>query len=206
MWGVKVPYFVLNWNSCCSKITNPVCVTANTACQGLRATAYSALNVAKGVVSTASHSLAIANAALQAAKIPFDLANAGLTAAEKTYALGARAAAEIVSLGKTGIVNIAKISFDVQISVVSGGQFGGSITAGFFGSTPQTFSFSLDFKNVGTMIANLAKKALSTLQSGRKREAVPAESLGVESFMPVFEELENVHRFGIFEVSLHFVA
>ena len=119
-----------------------------------------------------------------------------MTAAEKTYALGARAAQKIVSLG-TGIVNILRISFNVLISVARGGRFGGSITAGFFGSKPQTFSFSLNFKNVGTMIANLAKKALSALGIGRKRETVPAVDLGIESFTPVFEELEN--QFGMFE-------
>ena len=37
------------FNSCCRRITDPVCATANKACEGLKATARTAIKAAEGM-------------------------------------------------------------------------------------------------------------------------------------------------------------
>ena len=75
---------------CSKKVTDPVCITFNAGCKGLRATAYAALELAKQVVDKNRWPLNVAKGALTAAqkivdknRWPLDVAKGALTAAQK---------------------------------------------------------------------------------------------------------------------------
>ena len=143
---------------------------------------------------------------------------ATLSAVQKTYELGAAAATKIVSLGLSGIIRIREITFDVEISVASGGSFAGTIEAKFFNTNFKKFGFELNLKDVAKLASNLASDVLSSLK-GRKRRrrqvaTMPAEpireeiprfdvSAEVEGFKSIqdFGKLEFISRWTFFAIA-----
>ena len=158
------------WDGCCTRITDPTCLAANTACDALRETAKAALRAAEGVVSGAKGTLDVANVALEGARVvvresevALDAANGILEAAKQTYRLGAKAGELVASFGINGLVSITQISFDVELGAAASGRFAGSVTARFLGGAQTTISLSIDLRDIASMASQLADHVSSGL-------------------------------------------
>ena len=155
----KVP----KYDKCCTKVTDPACITANEACQGLKATAKEAVSTAQGVVNGAQKSLDAAKLTLKgaeetvnAAKKSLDLAKLALKATSETYKFGAEAAQKITEVGVNGLVSIQEVFFDVNLSVANGGSFAGSVRANFLGQAEIRVSLTINLRDITAMAKQLA--------------------------------------------------
>ena len=164
VWGVCI-CAEPGWDSCCTRITDPICIAGNGLCEGLRATAYAALTIAEETVNAAQGSLKVAEGVLEAAKAvvstakySLDAANGILEAAQVTYQVGTDVAGRIASFGLNGLVNIREISFDVDLSAASGGSFSGSVRAVFLGQAEVTVSLSVNLRDIVSMAKQLAER------------------------------------------------
>eukprot|EP00118_Oscarella_pearsei_P003468 m.14405 g.14405 ORF g.14405 m.14405 type:complete len:651 (+) comp25740_c0_seq1:1-1953(+) len=156
------------WNSCCFRVPNPLCVAANVACKAVRGVAYVALWAAEK--------------ALNVARAPFVAARAFLEVVKQAVKLGAQAASWIISHALTGLISIKRIWFDVSVTAVKGGSFGGGIRVSFLKRSPIQFSFSLSFRNPFAMIKALAERVWRIFSGRRRRD------LGLRADSPAFPD------------------
>ncbi len=150
-------------NPCCTRIPDPVCEGENLACRGLRATAEEAIRAAEGTVSVAQKSVDAAEGVLKAAQATVNAARGSLNAAKEvlkatsdTFKVGSEVARKIADFGVNGLISIREISFDVNLSVASGGSFSGSVRASFLGQADISVSLRIDMRDITSMAKQLA--------------------------------------------------
>ena len=164
---LRVPTF----SKCCFRAPDAVCETKRGACIAARETATLALKGAEKVVDTSRVALDVAKGVLEgakrtvsAAKGALDAANAALEAAKQTYRAGADAASALARFALNDLFNIKEITFDVSLSVASGGSFSGRVSARILGRDVNA-AVSVNVHDIASMAKQLADKAISGLSS-----------------------------------------
>ncbi len=170
VWGNCVCYNP-RWNSCCYQETDPICVTANSACYALKASLEQPLHQAQTLVDHSRHALDVVIAVLEAAKLQatvakglFDVVVTELEIIKLASRVGIEAENVIVSVGLGGAINIEKLEFDALLSTASTGAFTGSLTACFVGQA-STISINVDLHDTTAMARQLADHVVSGLSS-----------------------------------------
>lgn len=160
-WGACVCY-VPRWNGCCTRVSDPLCETANAACWLTRETVNAAFGAASVVVDTSRHALDVANAGLEtargvvrAAESSIDVAVAALEGTQQLYRAAAQAATVISSFGLNGLIDIHEVSFDAELGIVSGGSFAGEVRASFLGQSA-VVSLDINVRGITSMARQLA--------------------------------------------------
>ena len=161
VWGACVCTHP-TWNSCCTRIPDPICEAENAACLALKEPIKLALKGAEELVDSsrvtleaAKAALAIPEAALIAAEEGVDVAQAAVDGVKAAYAAGLKAAEFIAKLGINGLISIREISFDVSLDAASGGSFSGSVRAVFAGAAEVTISFDINLYDITSMVKQL---------------------------------------------------
>ena len=164
VWGV-CPLPCPQFGICCSDIVDPICVTANGACDVLKATAKELLKGAQGVLTASRSTLDGANAVLEAAKAPLtaaqgtlDFANTVLEGVKIAYQAGTQAATFIAKFALTKILSITEMYFKVELSVANGGVFQCRVKGVLVGNSFDE-SFMFDTSNIFGIARSLADKA-----------------------------------------------
>ena len=157
------------WDSCCTRITDPICAVANAACWLLKKPIDLILQVAIVVVDKSRHLLDIAKAALSvvqgfvyAAKGILQGAIGFLEGVKVTYRVGVNAVSALASFVLTQIINIREIYFKVGLSAASGGAFQCRIKGVLMGNNLDV-SLQFDTRNIWSLVKNLAERAVSGL-------------------------------------------
>ena len=166
------------WDSCCTRVPDPTCVTANTACEAIRGTAFAALEAAKQTVDGTKYSLEVAKGSLKAAEAvalesskTLDAAVFTLEGVKASVKAGSDAAAAISRLTLNGLISIRKVDFNVEIALAATGRFAGSMEAALLGGGYNTFGFNINLQSVDQMARDLANKAFPGITAGRKRRS-----------------------------------
>ena len=155
------------WDSCCKRVKDPVCVTANAGCATLKKPLDLILQGAIKVVDKSRHGLDVAKGilsaaqgAVDAAKAPLDLAIKALDVVKATYKAGVSALSALANLAPTKIIAISEMYFNVELSVANGGKFQCRIKGVLMG---KSFDEQLyfDTKNVFSIAKSLGEKAIS---------------------------------------------
>ncbi len=89
------------------------------------------------------------------ARLSLDVANAALQAALATYKVGIKAAEKIANFSINGLISIREISFDVDLSVASGGSFSGLVRASFLRQAEISVSLKIDTRDITSMAKQL---------------------------------------------------
>ena len=151
------------WNSCCTRISDPVCEAENVACTALKAPIKLTLRAAEEVVDSSRVTLNGLKAALIPLQAAVNAAKAVVSAAEDalegikvTFATALQAANAIANFGLNGLVSIREISFNANLDVAAGGSFSGSVRAVFAGAAEITVSFNINLYDITSMATQLA--------------------------------------------------
>ena len=167
-WGVCVCTHP-GWNSCCTRISNPICVAANAGCWLLKKPLDLILQGAIFVVDKSRHLLDIAKAALTVAqgavsfaKGVLEAAKAALEVVKVAYKVGVSAISAIANFVLTQIINIREMYFKVGLSAASGGVFECRVKGILMGQNIDV-RLSFNTRNIWSLIKNLAERALSGL-------------------------------------------
>ena len=162
----KCIFWKPGWNSCCKRVTDPACVTANTACAALKKPLDLILQGAKKVVDKSTATLNLVKAALSAAqgvvnyaKGALDLAVKALDVVRTTYRVGVSALKAIAKFTLTKIINIKEMYFKVQLSAANGGKFQCRIKGVLVGRNID-LNLSFDTHNILSIAKSLGEKAL----------------------------------------------
>ena len=165
------------WNSCCTRVTDPVCAAANLACTGLKRALQAAIVVAQRVVQGARRTLDVANAALEVArrvvngaKHILNVANAVLEGVKRAYRAGIQALSAIVRVGLGGLIDIREIYFSVSLNAANGGSFHCQVKVSFLGRYPVTLGLHINIGNLWSMVKQLASYVIPgvAVQAERK--------------------------------------
>ena len=165
VWGACVCTHP-GWDSCCTRITDPLCLAANAACallkkpldlvlQGVIKVVDNSrwtLDVAKGVLSAAQ-------GVITAAKKTLDLAIAALDVVKATYRIGVNAISALTRFVLTKIINIRELYFKVQLSKASGGVFQCRVKGVLMGQNIN-LSLEINTKDIMSIARSLAEKAV----------------------------------------------
>ena len=166
VWG-KCVFGTPGWNSCCTRITDPVCIAKNAACYALKKPLDFALSVAIKVVdkskvtlNVAKGALSVAQGVVNVAKRSLDLAIGFLEGVKKTYRVGVNALSALANFALTKIINIRDMYFKVGLSAASGGKFQCRVKGVLMGNNINV-NLSFDTGNIGTIAKSLAERAVS---------------------------------------------
>lgn len=161
-WGTCVCYRP-GWDSCCTRIPDPVCESENAACLLLKEPIKLALKGAEEIVDSSRVALDAAKAALipleaavAAAKTAVTVAQDALEGIKAAFAVGLQAATAIANFGLNGLISIREISFSANLDVAAGGAFSGSVTAVFAGAAEVTISLNINLYDIASMARELA--------------------------------------------------
>ena len=171
VWGVCVCTHP-TWDSCCTRIPDPICEAENLACLALKEPIKLALSAAEEIVDASRHTLEVAKAGLYipeagllAAEQAVNAAQGVLDGIEAAYAAGLKAAEFIAKLGINGLISIREISFDVSLDAAAGGSFSGSVRAVFVGAAEVTISFNINLYDITSMVKQLVDEIGDGLSS-----------------------------------------
>ena len=146
-------------------IPNPGCLIRNAACWIYRKVIQVALTIAEKVVRASVVFLHIANAALwvakgviKAARATLDVAKAILTAVSWTYRFAVKAASWIIKFALTGLINIHRIYFDLNVALVKSGYFEAGIDVTFFGKFKVNAKIHLNIKCIACISKEVGKR------------------------------------------------
>ena len=157
------------WDSCCKRITNPVCLAANAGCWALKKPLDLILQGARVVVDKSRHildvakgALSIAQGALRGVQKLLDVAKAALEGIKIAYRVGVNALSALANFVLTQIVNIREMYFKVALGAASGGEFACRIKGVLMG---QNLDINLQFntRNIWSLVKSLAERAMSGL-------------------------------------------
>ena len=155
------------WNSCCTRVTDPVCAAANLACTGLKRGLEAAIVVAQRVVQGAKRSLDAANLVLEGAKHvvngakhTLNVANAVLEGVKRAYRAGIQAISAIVRVGLGGLVQVREIYFSTSLRDANQGRFHCRVRVSFLGRHPVTLGMHIDIRNPWGMAKQLASRII----------------------------------------------
>ena len=168
VWGLcicKSP----GWDSCCKRITNPLCLAKNAGCWLLKKPLNLILQAAKVVVDksrstldVAKVALTIAQGALHGVQRLLDAAKAVLEGIKIAYRVGVNAISALANFVLTQIINIREVYFNVGLGAASGGEFACRIKGVLMG---QNLDVNLQFntRNIWSLVKSLAERAMSGL-------------------------------------------
>ena len=158
------------WRSCCKRITDPICITKNGVCWGLRKTATLGLKGAEYLVGKSKGILNAANVVLEAAKrvVSFskrslDIVNAILEGVKRTYQAGTKALTAIVNFGLGGVFDIRELTFDVALSSAATGHFRVSVLLSIFRKLKR-FSLNINLRNILSFVKAIGEKVIHGLK------------------------------------------
>ena len=154
------------WDSCCKRIDDPDCVTANTACAALKKPLARILQGAIKVVDKSRVALDVVKGLLTAAqgvvnlaKKPLDLAIKALDGVRAAYKAGVNALTALTNFVLTKIINIKEMYFKVELSAANGGKFQCRVKGVLFGKNINV-QLSFDTKNILSIAKSLAERAV----------------------------------------------
>ena len=154
------------FSSCCFRAPNLTCEAERASCIAIQETATVALRAAEALVNKSRRVLDVAIAALEVAKgvvndakLPFDTV---LETIKQTYRVGVEAANQIARFGLGGVVDITEITFNVSLSAVAGGSFGGSVRGCLAGNNVQ-LSINTNPHDVVAIARQIADHVISGL-------------------------------------------
>ena len=155
------------WNSCCRRITNPVCTAKNAACYALKRPLDHALRVAIRGVEASKRTLNIAKGALSAAQGVVNAAKHSLHVAikflegvKRAYRIGVNAVSALARFALTQIINIHEMYFRVGLDTASGGRFHCRVRGVLMGRH-MNLNLGFDTRNIWNIAKNLAERAVS---------------------------------------------
>jgi exonuclease VII small subunit len=159
------------WDSCCTRITDPICTAANAGCWLLKKPLDLILQGVIFVVDKSRHVLDVAKIALIVAqgilhgvKVVLDGAILFLEGVKLTYKIGVYAITALAEFVLTKIINIREIYFRVALSVAKGGEFMCRIKGVLLG-----LNLDLDLKvntrDITSVIKNIADRVISGLSN-----------------------------------------
>ena len=165
VWGACVCTYP-GWDSCCTRITDPICLIANTACAALKKpldwilqgaikiidNSRWTLDVAKGVLSGAQGIVKTARGVL-------DIAIEALEVVKKAYRVGVNAISAITSFGLTKIINISEIYFKVKLGDAEGGEFQCRVKGVLMGQNINV-RLEINTRDVSSVARSLAERAI----------------------------------------------
>ena len=157
------------WDSCCTRIKNPLCLAANAACWLLKKPLDLILQAAIFVVDKSRHVLDVAKVALtlaqgvlHTAKLALDAAIVVLEGVKITYKVGVKAISALVDFALTKILNIREMHFRVALGTAKGGEFECGIRGVVLGVN---FNLRVKFNlfDIWSLIKYIAEQAISGL-------------------------------------------
>ena len=171
IWGKRRCIFGRpTWNKCCKRITDPVCITRNALCKGLRKSALLGLKGAQFLVRKSKGILNAANVVLRGAKRivgvskhSLDIANGFLEGVKKTYQAGTKALSAIVKYGLGGIFDIRELKFDVALRVASTGHFRASVLVSIFRKLKR-FSLNINLRSINSFVKEIGQRIIHGLK------------------------------------------
>ena len=157
------------WNSCCKRITDPVCLGRNAACYALKKPLDFALTAAirivdksKVALDVAKGALSVAKGIVNAAKRSLNVAIAFLERVKRTYRIGVNAISALTRFTLTKIINIRKMYFRVGLRLANGGKFQCRVEGVLLGRSIN-LSLSFNTRNIWSVGRALAERAISGL-------------------------------------------
>ena len=170
VWGKCVCTYP-GWDSCCTRVTDPVCTIANAACWLLKKPLDLILQVAIVVVDKSRHTLDIVKVALSVAqgilngvKVVLDGAIAALEGVKVAYKVGVSAISALVNFALTQIINIQEIYFRAALSEANGGEFMCRVQGVLMGMKLDMVA-SFNARNIWSLVCKIAEKAVQGLCS-----------------------------------------
>ena len=168
VWGACVCGYP-GWDSCCIRVTNPICLAANAACWLLKKPLDLILQAAIFIVDKSRHILDLAKVALSIAQgflrgvqVLLEAAKAVLEGIKITYRVGVNALSALVHLVFTQIINIREMYFKVGLGAAKGGEFACRIKGVLMGLNLDVY-LEFNTRDIWSLVRNLAEKALSGL-------------------------------------------
>ena len=167
-WG-KCICTLPGWDSCCTRVTDPICLAANAACWLLKKPLDLILQGAIFIVDKSRHALdvvkgvlSLAQGAMHVAKLVLDGAIAFLEGVKVTYRVGVSAISALADFVLTKIVNIQEIHFRVSLQAANGGEFMCRIRGVLMG---MNLDLNINFNtgNIWALIKSLGEKAITGL-------------------------------------------
>ena len=160
---------VPGWDSCCIRVTDPICIAANAACWVLKKPLDLILQGTVVVVDKSRHSLdvvkavvSVAQGVVYAAKGGLDGAIGFLKGVKATYKIGVNAISALADFTSTRIINIHEMYFKVGLSVAGKGAFHCQIKGILMGQNLDV-NLHFDTKNIWSLVMDLAEKAIAGL-------------------------------------------
>ena len=154
------------WDRCCTRITDPICVIANTACAALKIPldlilkgAIKIVNAGRVTLDIAKGFLTAAQGVVNLAKKPLDLAIKALDAVRIAYRVGVNALSALTNFVLTKIINIKEMYFKVELSAANGGKFQCRVKGVLFGKNINV-QLSFNTKNILSIAKSLAERAV----------------------------------------------
>ena len=158
------------WRRCCKRIRNPVCITKNVLCKGLRIAAIAGLRAARFLVGKSRHIFDAANVVLKGvehvvriSKRSLDIVNALLEGVKILYQAGTKALSAIISFGLGGVFDIREFTFDVALSTAATGHFRASIVVSIFRKLKR-FSLNINLKNILSFVKAIGERIIRGLK------------------------------------------
>ena len=168
-WWGRCVFGIPGWDSCCWRITDPICLLANAGCWVLKKTLELGVTIAIGFVNVGKVAIDIAKGFLTVAQGAVNLAKGVLQGAiyflegvKRLYRIGVEALAAIASFVLTQIINIREVYFRVGLSVANGGEFECRIKGVLLGNNID-IHLKFDTRNIWSLAKALAEKAISGL-------------------------------------------
>ena len=159
------------WDSCCTRIDDPLCIAENAGCALLKEPldlilrgAAAFVDESRIVLEAAKGALSVAQGFVSAAKGTLDIAIAGLTAVRKTYRAGVEALSAFANFALTEIINIREMYFKVALSVADGGEFQCRVKGVLMGNNID-LELALNVRNPLELAKSLGEKAISGISS-----------------------------------------
>ena len=159
------------WNSCCTRVPEPVCTAANAACAVLKEPPRLALKAAAVVVDKSrvilegfKVALTVAQGFVNAAKSVLDAAIAVLDGVRATYRAGVNALSAITKFALTQIINIREMYFHVKLSVANGGVFDCRVKGVLMGKNINV-QLRFDTSDILAIAKSLGERAISGISN-----------------------------------------
>ena len=169
-WGVCICTHP-GWDSCCTRIPDPICIVANAACGVLKEPIIFILRGAEKIVDSSRFTLDIAKGFLSgaqgvvsAARATLDVVIAALDGVKSAYRVGVNALSALADFALTKIININEMYFNVALSAASGGRFACRVKGTLVGQSLDA-SFDFDTNDVLGIAKSIGERAVSGISN-----------------------------------------
>ena len=176
MWGncVGCP----KWNSCCTRVSDPVCEGANSLCRITRTAAYTSLsgaraayNAAQAPLNAAKFALEQAKTTVQSTKGGFDAANQALKSGQNALSAGLKVITDFGNSVFSSAVEVKSIRFSASAEALLLSSVTATVDVSYFGKS-DSLTISLDLKSnpiaIVTTLAERITPGVNSLLRGRR--------------------------------------